>query len=217
MKFVPKWNHQSVSFFTKLNNPPLPLPGLHSPARLFNIAFNADGTIYTNYFGGGQEVEEKHLVDGQTVHHRQVPIPTGKDSRISIHGSGEVRGFIRGKGEVISHLGYELRSIDAPVLLAQHHIGTAGEYITEPFQDDKPKSTAVQIPGLFEQPNRAVFSLHASPEDFFPQGPGLVWAGISKPMDNGRRLLVAVELSYVEWPEDQPRDHEIRVFSKPVG
>lgn len=136
MKFERRWNGKSVSFFTKLEDPPVPLPGLHSPAKLFNIKFNADGSIYTNYFGGGQEVEERHVANGQTAHHRVAPIPPGKECRISIHGSGQVHGFIRGQGEVISHLGYELRGIDAPVMLAQHHIGTAGEYITDPFQEE---------------------------------------------------------------------------------
>lgn len=214
MKFVPNWNGTSVSFFAKLNDPPLPLPGLHSPARLFNLVFNGDGSFYTSYFGSGQELEEKHLIDGQVVHHKIDVIPIRGERRISIHGSGEVRSFIRDGGEVISHLGYKLREIEMPVLLAQHRIGTAGEYIEDPFGVQNPKSTAVTIPGIFEQPLRPVFSLHAAPENCFPQGSGLVWVGITKTMENGRKLLVAVEISFENWPEGKPANHEIRVFSK---
>ena len=214
MKFVPEWNGKSVSFFTKLEETPFPLPGLNSPAKLFNIVFNGDGSLYTSYFGSGQEVEEKHVVEGQIAHQKVESIPLGNECRISIHGSGQVRSFSRDKGELISHLGYELRSIETPVLLAQHRIGTAGEYIKDLLDVQKPKSKAVVVPGIFEQPLRAVFSLHAAPHDFSPQGGGLVWVGITKPMDNGRKLLVALEVSFEDWPQASPRNHEIRIFSK---
>lgn len=214
MKLVENWNGKSVSFFTKLEVPPLPLPGLQSPVRLFNLVFNADGSFYTSYFGSGREVEEKHLVNGQPVHDKSEPIPAGRECRISIHGSGEVRSFIRGPQEILSHLGYELRAIEAPVLLAQHRISTAGEYISDPFGVQNPKSTAVVIPGIFEQPQRAVFSLHVAPEEYSVESGALVWMGITKLMDNGRRLAVAVEFGLENWPEKSARMHEIRVFSK---
>lgn len=216
MKFVPKWNGNSISFFAKLNDPPVPIPAFLSPAKLFNIVFNADGSFYTEYFGGGQTLEEKHVLSGLPVHNKTAVIPAGKKCRFSIHGSGEVRGFIRGKQEVISHLGYELREIEAPVLLAQHRIGSAGEYIQEPFTVQVPKRSGVLVGGIFEQQLRPVFSLHVAPEDFSPQGDGLIWLGITKPMDNGRKLSVAVEIGYEDWPGGRSRDHEFRVFSKSV-
>jgi hypothetical protein len=217
MKFVPKWNGNSVSFFAKLNDPPLPIPALLSPAKLFNIVFNGDGSFYTEYFGGGQALEEKHVLAGLPAHHKTDAIPHGQKCRFSIHGSGEVRSFIRDEKEVISHLGYEIREIEVPVLLAQHRIGSAGEYIQEPFTVQVPKPSGVLVDGVFGQPLRPVFSLHVAPEDFSPQGDGLVWHGITKPMDNGRKLSVAVEISYEDWPEGQSRDHEFRVFSKSVA
>lgn len=214
MRFVPKWNGTSVSFFAKLNGPPLPIPAFLSPAKLFNIVFNGDGSFYTEYFGGGQALEEKHVLAGLPVYHKTDEIPAGQKCRFSIHGSGEVRGFIRDTQEVISHLGYEIREIEVPVLLAQHRIGSAGEYIQEPSTVQVQKRSGVLVDGVFEQLLRPVFSIHVAPEHFSPQGDSLVWHGITKPMDNGRRLSVSVVISYEKWPEGQARDHEFRVFSK---
>jgi hypothetical protein len=214
MKLVEDWNGKSVSFFAKLEDPPIPLPGLISPTRLFNLVFNADGSFYTSYFGGGREVEEGHVVDGHFVHNNTESIAPGRECRISIHGSGEVRSFIRGPKEILSHLGYEIRSIDTPVLLAQHRIGTAGEYISDLLAFQNPKSTAVVIPRVFENPQRAIFSLHVAPEEYVVQKGNLVWFGVTKLMDNGRRLAVAVEYGVEDWPEGHERTHEVRVFSK---
>lgn len=214
MKFKPNWNGKSVSFFTKLEDAPLPLPRMVSPIRLFNIVFDKDGSIYTIYFGSSHEVEEKHVVDGELNHHTIERVPLGKELRISIHGSGQVRSFSRGADEVISHLGYELRSIEQPVQLAQNRIGSAGAYMVDLFTVENPKSTAVVVPGIFEQPLQAVFHLHAAPEGYTPHGDGLVWTGLTKPMENGRKLLIAVALTYEPWIEGGLRDHEIRVFSQ---
>lgn len=215
MKFVNTWKGNSVSFFTKLEDPPLPIPALLSPARLFNIAFNADGSLYTTYFGSGQEVEEKHVTANQVENRKINSVPRGRECRVSIHGSGEVRSFIRGEGELKSHLGYELRMLTEPALVAEHRISTAGEYMPDPWGVQNPKSSAVIVPGIFEQPLQPIFSIHVAPEGFQPQSRQLIWAGCTKTMDNGRSLLFAVHLRFEKWSGD--RMHEIRVFSKSEG
>lgn len=213
MKIVENWNGKSVSFFAKLEDPPLPIPALMSPARLFNISFNADGSLYTAYFGSGLEVEERHVSAGSEIHRKTDAFTQSRECRISIHGSGEVRSFIRGEGEVISHLGYELRTLADPVIVAEHRISTAGEYMPDPFGVQNPKTSAVIVPGIFEQPLQPIFSIHVAPEGFHPQGSQLIWAGRTKPMDNGRCLNVAVQLRFENWPEKGQRGHEIRVLS----
>jgi hypothetical protein len=214
MKYVFKWKGDSVSFYTKLEDPPLPLPNMHSPIKLFNIFFDKDGSVYTIYFGSSHEIEEKHMVNGELNHHKIELAPPGKELRISIHGSGEVRSFSRESEEIISHLGFELRSIEQPVLLAQHHIGSAGAYMFNLLALKNPKPNAIILPGIFEQPLQAVFHLHAAPEGYTLQGDGFIWVGLTKPMNNGRKLLISVSLTYEPWAEGGLRDHEIRVFAQ---
>lgn len=62
-----EWNGTSVSFFNQITDAPLPLPGLKGPQRLFNIAWNNDGSLYTSYFGPAAEVEEREFVNGAPV------------------------------------------------------------------------------------------------------------------------------------------------------
>ncbi|MBF0378620.1 MAG: hypothetical protein HQK72_14250 [Desulfamplus sp.] len=215
MKCLPIWNGNSVSFFTKLEEPPIPLPGLLSHIRLFNIVFNGDGSLYTSYFGSGTEVEEKYVINGQVAHQKTDVIHNRRECRISIHGSGEVRSFIRGKDEVKRHLGYELRNIKSPMLIAEHRIGTAGEYIPDTFGVQIPKSTAFVIPGIFEQPLRAVFGINVAPSEYFsPQSREFLWSGLTKPMDNCRKLVVGVDVRFEDKVDGQPLMHEIRVFTK---
>jgi hypothetical protein len=84
----------------------------------------------------------------------------------------------------------------------------------DPFGVQNPKSSAVIVPGIFEQPLQPIFSIHVAPEGFQPQSSQLIWAGRTKPMDNGRCLLVAVHLRFENWLDEGHRMHEIRVFSK---
>lgn len=215
MEKIKEWNGRSVSFFGKLEDIPIPIPALLSPIRLFNIVFNQDGSLYTNYFGTCAEVATNQVIEGTSSQQIIESIPSNKELRISIHGSGQVRSFNRGANEQISHLGVELRAINQPILLAQHRLGTAGAYMHDLLDSTTPRASAKIIPGLFEQPLRPVFQIHVSPEGLEPHGPALVWSGLTRQMDNGKKLVFAVSLIYEPWNSDESRDHEIRVFAAP--
>lgn len=207
------WNGTSISFFSKLQDPPFPLPAFISPMRLFNIVFNADGSLYTSYFGTSTEVLAAEIVDESIIQQHVSPNTQLREHRISIHGSGEVRSSIRDENEIVSHLGVELREINQPIVLAEHRLGSAGAYVHHPLEHQKAKSTAVTIPGLFEQPSRPVFQISAAPACFSVTSTDVIWTGLTRPMDNGKKLVFAVSLAYEPWSTEAFRDHEIRVFA----
>lgn len=213
MELLKNWNGKSISFFSKLQDPPLPIPGLISPMRLFNIVFNTDGSLYTSYFGSSTEVITAQVVNYFPTQQQVSPTSLCQELRISIHGSGEVRSFIRGEDEIISHLGVQLREINQPIILAEHRLGSAGAYVHHPLEHQNAKSTATIIPGLFEQLLRPVFQISASSDDFCPTGNSVVWSGLTRQMDNGKKLVFAVSLTYEPWNCEASREHEIRVFA----
>lgn len=215
MTMLVEWNGKSISFFTKLADIPFPIPAFVSPIRLFNLAFNADGSFYTTYFGGGTELTEQHVSSGAVVFSKDRAFPDRQERRFSIHGSGEVRSFIRDEEEVVRHLGYELRTITEPKLLFQHMIGSAGEYLSRPLAVQKPKANAIVIPGLFERQGRAVFTVNVAPGDHVAKSDNIVWQGITRETDGGRRLNVSVRLDIVAAPAHVSRCHELRVFLDP--
>ncbi|MEM5541733.1 hypothetical protein WNY61_03190 [Sulfitobacter sp. AS92] len=207
-----EWNGKSVSFFTKLEDVPIPLPALVSPIRLFNLAFNADGSFYTTYFGGGTELTEQDVSSGAIVFRKDKALPDGGERRFSIHGSGEIRSFLRDEEEIVRHLGYELRALSEPKLLFQHMIGGAGEYINRPLAVQKPKTNAIVIPGLFENQGRAVFSCHVAPGDYVAKSDKVIWEGITREIDGGSRLNVTVTLDMADMPTGAHLCHELRVY-----
>ena len=211
-----EWNGTSVSFFNQITDVPFPLPGLKGPQRLFNIAWNNDGSLYTSYFGPAADVEEKEFVNGASVAGRISSITNFKEKRVSIHGSGEVRSFVRDETEKLFHLGYVLREITEPKVLAQHRLGGVNDYVADLMAGDRAKSKALVFKDLLLGLQRPYFEIHAAPEEYCPEGAvngELVWAGRTRPMDNGRRLIVAVTLHHEVWPKEGDRFHELRVFA----
>lgn len=216
MERVNDWKHgESVTFFARHVAPPFLPPALSGDIRLFNVVCHKDGSIYTNYLGATGEVESKGALDGILTHHKKHPV-AGSEYRISIHGSGEVLDFNRGRGQMISHLGFSLRKIQEPKHLVTHRIGGMANYLADLLKVQKSKKTAVLVGEIFDQPLQPVFRIFVGPESYTPQGESFVFHAITQPLCNGRRFSIAIALQYEPWTHETLRDHEIQVNAKPL-
>lgn len=127
-----------------------------------------------------------------------------------------MRSFVRDETEKLFHLGYALREITEPKVLAQHRLGGVNDYVADLMEGDRAKSKAPVFKDLLPGLQRPYFEIHAAPEEYSPAGAmngELVWTGRTRPMDNGRRLIVAVTLHHEAWPKEGDRFHELRVFA----
>lgn len=203
----------SIRFYTTFPNSGLPFHALNAPIGLFVIYYGNDASIYTRPMGEVISAEYRRHVNGEVTLSRDVPISAGTEPKISIHGTGQVVGIERSveEGESRAHLGFSLRDIDQPRLLAEHHIGKVGHYLGRLEESDPPKLSSVITPGVFETPMQPVYSIWAAPEDYSTQGH--IWSGITKPLANGKRLVVSVGFELRHANGERREDHELRAFA----
>jgi len=212
-KIIENWKKgESIRVYSQLEDPPFHFSPLISPIRLFGLYYGKDGSLYTEHYVAISGATYERFENGQKIHSQDVPIEAGAKLKTSLHGSGQVVGFERVIEEgPRAHLGFALRDIDGPQLLAEQHIGTAGHYIGNFEESPSPTKYSVLVSGLFETIDLPVFSIWVSPEGADMQD-GTVVSATTRLLENNRKLTFSITLSLRKVPQ-RVGDHRQVIFT----
>ena len=201
-KIIENWKKgESIRVYSQLEDPPLNFSSLISPVRLFGLYYGKDGSLYTEHYVAISGAKYERFENDQKIHSQDVPIEVGAKLKTSLHGSGQVVGFERVVEEgPRAHLGFALRDIDGPRLLAEQHIETAGHYLGNFEKSPSPTRYSVLVPGLFETVDLTVFSIWVSPERADVQD-GTVVSATTRLLDNDRKLTFSIALNLRKVPQ----------------
>ena len=201
-----------IRVYTQIEDPPIPFLPLLSPIILFIMYYGMDGSLYTEHNAAISGATYERFENGHKVLTQEVPAEVISKAKTSIHGSGEVVGFERAvENWPRAHLGFALRDINKPRLLAEQHIGTAGHYIGKFEKSPPPTRYSVIAPELFETVDAPVFSIWASPETTNPPKGSIITA-TTKTLDNGIKLTFSIVLTLMK-VDQRPGDHRQVVFT----
>ncbi len=188
----------SLSVYTQIIDPVLPLPSMVAPVLLFGLYYGLDSSIYTEHYSKVSSVLYERGNSVNTHVSKELVIKTGTKLKTSFHGSGEIVGFERtDENWPRAHLGYVLRDSEVLTKLASQWIGTAGHYLGQFEISPSPSIRSVVIPGLFETTEVPVFNIWVTPAGGPIPEERKVISATTRILKTGKKLEIYVTLGFV--------------------